>query len=161
MCATMHRRYGRLMFDGVCEHARHGHQTLREKCGKADQCNERDQRADPAIHRGSIPTQAIMGNAAKPLAYVGETPTVPTIACGWGKCQHPLPPRNPYVFAGHIHGRPLVNVAKPWRRIRELAGLPDMRRCWSWTTGRVPREDAAPRLGDDAITLRRRTAGGA
>jgi integrase len=38
---------------------------------------------------------------------------------------HDLPRglRNPYVFCGHVRGRPLVNVAKPWRRIRARAWL--------------------------------------
>lgn len=30
---------------------------------------------------------------------------------------------NPYVIAGHVKGKPLVNVAKPWRRIRARAWL--------------------------------------
>ncbi len=34
---------------------------------------------------------------------------------------------NPYVFVGHIHGQHLVNIAKPWQRIRSLAKLPDLR----------------------------------
>ena len=34
---------------------------------------------------------------------------------------------NAYVLPGHIHGRPLVNVAKPWGRIRTAAGLEDVR----------------------------------
>lgn len=34
---------------------------------------------------------------------------------------------NAYVFAGARPGRPLVNVAKPWKRIRERAGLEDVR----------------------------------
>jgi integrase len=35
---------------------------------------------------------------------------------------------NPFILAGHVPGRPLVNVAKPWRRIRArlwLAMHPD------------------------------------
>lgn len=34
---------------------------------------------------------------------------------------------NAFVFAGAKEGRPLVNVAKPWKRIRERAGLEDVR----------------------------------
>ena len=34
---------------------------------------------------------------------------------------------NPYVIAGHRDGAPLVNLEKPWRRIRGLAGLDDVR----------------------------------
>lgn len=34
---------------------------------------------------------------------------------------------NPYILPGHVRGRPLVNVGKPWRRIREKAGLNDVR----------------------------------
>jgi integrase len=34
---------------------------------------------------------------------------------------------NPYVFVGHINGTHLVNIARPWARIREAAGLPDLR----------------------------------
>lgn len=32
---------------------------------------------------------------------------------------------NPYVFCGHTKGQPLVNVAKPWKRIKAAADLPD------------------------------------
>lgn len=34
---------------------------------------------------------------------------------------------NPYVIPGERAGRHLVNLEKPWRRIREAAGLPDVR----------------------------------
>lgn len=34
---------------------------------------------------------------------------------------------NPYVIIGQRSGTHLVNLQKPWRRIRELAGLPDVR----------------------------------
>lgn len=34
---------------------------------------------------------------------------------------------NPFVFVGHITGRSLVNIAKPWNRIRTLAQLPGLR----------------------------------
>jgi integrase len=34
---------------------------------------------------------------------------------------------NPYVIPGERAGRPLVNLQKPWRRIRAKAGLPDVR----------------------------------
>jgi integrase len=34
---------------------------------------------------------------------------------------------NPYVFCGHRTGRPLVNVSKPWKRIRDRTGLQDVR----------------------------------
>lgn len=34
---------------------------------------------------------------------------------------------NGYVFCGIRQGRPLVNLHKPWRRIRAKAGLPDVR----------------------------------
>ena len=34
---------------------------------------------------------------------------------------------NPYVLPGHIRGKPLVNVSKPWQRIRKRAGLEDVR----------------------------------
>lgn len=34
---------------------------------------------------------------------------------------------NPYVFVGHIGGQHLVNIAKPWERIRSLAKLPGLR----------------------------------
>ena len=39
----------------------------------------------------------------------------------------PRQDENPYVFCGHRKGRPLVNVSKPWKRIRERAGLRDVR----------------------------------
>ena len=32
---------------------------------------------------------------------------------------------SPYVFCGHVHGQPLVNVAKPWKRIKSAADLPE------------------------------------
>lgn len=35
--------------------------------------------------------------------------------------------KNPFVFCGHRHGRHLVNVSKAWLRIREAAGLSDVR----------------------------------
>lgn len=34
---------------------------------------------------------------------------------------------NGYVLCGHVKGQPLVNVQKPWKRIRDRAGLPDLR----------------------------------
>lgn len=34
---------------------------------------------------------------------------------------------NPYIFPGKRRGRPLVNISKPWDRIRERANLPDVR----------------------------------
>lgn len=34
---------------------------------------------------------------------------------------------NPYVIAGHINGARMVNLQKPWRRIRAIAGLDDVR----------------------------------
>ncbi|MBM4437774.1 MAG: site-specific integrase, partial [Actinobacteria bacterium] len=34
---------------------------------------------------------------------------------------------NPYVIAGALAGRPLVNLEKTWRRIREASGLPGVR----------------------------------
>jgi integrase len=34
---------------------------------------------------------------------------------------------NPFVIVGHIHGTHMVNLQKPWRRIRALAGLDDVR----------------------------------
>lgn len=34
---------------------------------------------------------------------------------------------NPYVFCGRDAGKPIVNIQKPWRRIRALAGLDDVR----------------------------------
>ena len=34
---------------------------------------------------------------------------------------------NEYVFCGNRRGRPLVNLNKPWRRIRDKAGIPDVR----------------------------------
>lgn len=35
--------------------------------------------------------------------------------------------RNEYVFPGSVPGRPLVNIAKSWRRVRKAAGLEDVR----------------------------------
>lgn len=32
-----------------------------------------------------------------------------------------------YIIPGHVRGQPLVNLQKPWRRIRALAGLEDVR----------------------------------
>jgi integrase len=34
---------------------------------------------------------------------------------------------NPYILPGHITGRPLVNINKPWTRIRKAAGVEDVR----------------------------------
>lgn len=34
---------------------------------------------------------------------------------------------NPFVLSGHIHGTHMVNLQKPWRRIRALADLDDVR----------------------------------
>jgi integrase len=34
---------------------------------------------------------------------------------------------NPHVFVGNRHGQPLVNIQKPWRRIRDQAGLDNVR----------------------------------
>ena len=34
---------------------------------------------------------------------------------------------NPYLLPGHVHGRPLVNIDKPWRRVRKAAGIEDVR----------------------------------
>lgn len=39
----------------------------------------------------------------------------------------PRQPDNPYVLPGTRDGQPIVNLQKPWRRIRELAGIPDVR----------------------------------
>lgn len=35
--------------------------------------------------------------------------------------------RNPYVIAGHEEGQPATDLQRPWRRIREQAGLEDVR----------------------------------
>ena len=34
---------------------------------------------------------------------------------------------NPYIFPGHIKGKPLVNITKPWKRVCEKAELKDVR----------------------------------
>jgi integrase len=34
---------------------------------------------------------------------------------------------NPYIFHGALRGRPLVNISKPWLRIRAAAGITDVR----------------------------------
>ena len=34
---------------------------------------------------------------------------------------------NPFVFVGQVAGQHLVNIAKPWKRIRDLADLPGLR----------------------------------
>ncbi len=34
---------------------------------------------------------------------------------------------NPHILPGHIHSRPLVNINKPWTRIRKAAGVEDVR----------------------------------
>ncbi len=34
---------------------------------------------------------------------------------------------NPYILAGARAGKPLVNISKPWNRVRERAGVPDVR----------------------------------
>ncbi|WP_421880230.1 site-specific integrase [Pacificispira sp.] len=40
-----------------------------------------------------------------------------------------IPPTdgNPHVIAGHNPGKPVVNLQKPWRRLRSRAGLEDLR----------------------------------
>ena len=37
------------------------------------------------------------------------------------------PDGNPWCLPGRVHGRPLVNPQKPWRRMRAAAGLDDVR----------------------------------
>ncbi|MYM55193.1 site-specific integrase [Thalassovita mangrovi] len=39
----------------------------------------------------------------------------------------PRAPKNPYVILGEVEGAPLVNLQKPWRRIRAKAGIDDVR----------------------------------
>lgn len=39
----------------------------------------------------------------------------------------PRNPENPHIFPGKRHGAPLVNIAKPWGRIRKAAGVEDVR----------------------------------
>ena len=39
----------------------------------------------------------------------------------------PLVVDNPWCLPGRVHGRPLINPQKPWRRIRTAAGLEDVR----------------------------------
>jgi integrase len=39
----------------------------------------------------------------------------------------PQQKNNPYIILGHIEGHPLHNAQKPWRRIRQLAGLDGLR----------------------------------
>jgi len=34
---------------------------------------------------------------------------------------------NPYIFAGAKKGRHMVNITRPWFRVREQAGVPDVR----------------------------------
>lgn len=39
----------------------------------------------------------------------------------------PRESRNPYILPGHVKGRPLVNISKPWDRIRKEAKVKDVR----------------------------------
>lgn len=39
----------------------------------------------------------------------------------------PRLPGNPYVLPGHVTGKPLINIDKPWKRIRKRVGLPRLR----------------------------------
>jgi integrase len=39
----------------------------------------------------------------------------------------PRLPGNPYVLPGHVPGQHLVNISKPWRRVRKAAGIEDVR----------------------------------
>lgn len=39
----------------------------------------------------------------------------------------PRDPDHPYVIAGNVPGKHLINLQKPWRRIRKAAGLDDVR----------------------------------
>ena len=34
---------------------------------------------------------------------------------------------NPYVIVGAVNGQPVTDLEKPWRRIREKAGMPEVR----------------------------------
>ncbi len=45
------------------------------------------------------------------------------------KLLHSIPRRktNPYVITGDVEGQHLTDMQKPWRRIRKLAALPDVR----------------------------------
>jgi integrase len=48
-------------------------------------------------------------------------------AAVWVLEQVPKVARNPHVFVGHRRGHHVVNVSKPWQRIRERAELLDVR----------------------------------
>lgn len=69
---------------------------------------------------------------------------------------------NPYVLCGHIIGQPIVNPDKPWRRIRERAGLPDLhihdlrRTFGSWlaTAGRTTQQIGKALGHKSSITAR-------
>lgn len=39
----------------------------------------------------------------------------------------PREERNPHILPGRIHGKHLVNISKPWKAIRQAAGLEDVR----------------------------------
>jgi integrase len=41
--------------------------------------------------------------------------------------QAPRVDGNPFVIVGFVEGSHLVNLQKPWRSVRDLAGLPDVR----------------------------------
>ncbi len=41
---------------------------------------------------------------------------------------------NPYVIRGRLKGCHIINLQEPWRRIRQIAGLPDVRLHDLWHT---------------------------
>jgi integrase len=58
----------------------------------------------------------------------GEPHTIPLSTAAWAILEQiPRQSGNPYIFCGHITGRHLVNIAKPWRRIRKAAECEDVR----------------------------------
>ena len=58
----------------------------------------------------------------------GGPHVVPLSSAAWAVVEQiPRQSGNPHIFCGHKKGAHLVNIAKPWRRIRTRAGCPDVR----------------------------------
>jgi integrase len=58
----------------------------------------------------------------------GDPHTIPLSTAAWAILEQiPRQSGNPHIFCGHITGRHLVNIAKPWRRIRKAAECEDVR----------------------------------
>ena len=63
-----------------------------------------------------------------PKTKAGKVQTIPISGHAMSVLQSlPRVEGCPWVFPGHKHGQPLVNLSKPWQRVRKRAGLEDVR----------------------------------